>query len=433
MSTIVLQYALNPTTEQEEKLKSHSGAVRFAYNWLLNEVLNNWAKVKNSETNEYLNTSSYALRNHLNAHKEEVAPWWKENSKEAFATGANNLSLALKGYYNKRTGLPKFKKRDLNHSEGVTFTTGTRRLEQGDKYITLPRLETIKLHEKATKARWLLNHGAKLTLASVKYSRTRWFVTLTFRVNEDLEQQYHLKRTKKDKKRSAIGVDLGVKNLAVFSDGTVIENPRIYEKYLKKLRRLNKRLSRRQGLDKKTGQMPSRRYERAKADVARMHAKIANIEEDNLHKLSKRLVDDYSLIGLEDLNVAGMVKNHRLSRRIAHAQFGKLRQLVAYKSAWYGSKTVLIDRFYPSTQVCSQCGARSKVKILLHVRMFECDNCGVRIDRDLNAAINIEKQAVAQSCGETLNGRGDGSTGLVSPSETPVCEAISESKILTIA
>lgn len=424
---INLAYALHPTSEQTAKLSSHEGAVRYAYNYALHHTLTNWANVKNGTEAEYINTTAYAMRKKFNTEKDTIAPWWKENSKEAYNTGFANYQAAIKNYYAKRTGLPRYKTKHLDNTEGITFTTGTRRLEDDRRHFTLPVIGTVRLHERATKLAYLQRHGGRITNVTVKYSRCRWFLTVTVRVSDDLHARYHLLRTKRDKKRS-VGVDLGVKYAAVFSDGTVVSNPRSYEKVLRKLRRQQKELSRRKKFDKRTGELASKRYERSKEKVRKTYAKVTNQEVDFAHKLSKRLVDEFTLVGLEDLNVAGMVRNRRLARHIAHAGFGRLRLFTTYKGELYGSEVRFVGRFYPSSKTCSGCGV-VKAKLSLSERVFECSSCGVKLDRDLNAALNIEKQVVAQSCGETLNGQGEGSAGSVKPNETSFSELSSESSL----
>lgn len=417
--TITLQYALKPNKEQLEKLSSHSGAARFTYNWSLHKIYQNWEQVKNGEVKEYLKINLPAMRKLFNQEKDEIAPWWKENGKSAYDTGFTNAVNAFDRYFKGLSKKPKFKTKNTMNKESIDITTGVRRLEEDRKHFTLAKIGTVKLHEKATKLAYLLRHGGRITNVNVKYARTRWFINITIRVSDELFKQYHLLRTKKDKKR-IVGVDVGIKNAAIFSDGTVIENIQSYEKQVKKLRRLNKELSRRRKFNKTTGEVASNRYEKTRKKLQKQYAKVSNQELDFSHKLSKKLVDEYGIIGLEDLNVAGMMKNRKLSRRIAHASFGRLKILTEYKSSFYGSETVLIDRFYPSSKSCSKCGA-VKAKLSLKERVYHCENsdCGLVMDRDLNAAVNIEKYA-AQSCGEALNGQGDESAGLVEvlPSET---------------
>jgi putative transposase len=369
------------------------------------------------------------LRKIWNQEKHAIAPWYSENSKEAYDSGLRNLSNAVSRYYKKISGRPNYKHKKYSDTEGITFATGSRYLDMETKrHFTVPRIGRVRLHERARRLAWLLNQpGTSLGLMTVKRAQARWHLSMNLRVTDETWVKYHNQRTKKDKKK-VVGVDLGIKHAAVFSDGTVIENKRYYEKTLKKLRRLNKQLSRRRKYNKKTGEVPSSRYLKTKNNLAKAHARITNQEVDYAHKLSKQLVDNYEIIGLEDLNVAGMVKNGRLSRRIAHASFGRLRRFTTYKAGWYGAKVVLVDRFYPSSKTCSDCGA-VKTKLSLSERTYNCDKCGLVIDRDLNAAINIKN--VAQSCRETLNGRGGGSSGLCSrTSETIPVETISQALLV---
>ena len=419
---IVLQYALDPTPTQEQAFSSHAGAVRYAYNWALAKVEENWAERNNDPTVPYINSTMIGLRKVWNQEKHVLAPWYGENSKEAYESGLRNLSNAVTRYYKKISGRPNFKQKRYSDTEGITFANGNRLDATTKRHFVLPRIGRVRLHEKARRLSWLLAQpGSSMGLVTVKKSRARWNLSINIRVTDETWVKYHNQRTKKDKKK-VVGVDVGIKHAAVFSDGTVIENQRYYEKTLKKLRKLNKELSRRQKYNKTTGEAPSKRYLKTKDKLAKAHARVSNQEIDHAHKLSKQLVDNYEVIGLENLNVAGMVRNGRLSRHISHASFGRLRAWVTYKAQWYGSKVMLVDRFYPSSKTCSDCGA-VKTKLPLSERSYNCNDCGLVIDRDLNAAINIRN--VAQSCGETLNGRGGISSGLLASETTPV-ETISQ-------
>lgn len=422
---ITLQYATDPSPTQLDQLSSHAGAVRYAYNYGLNKILTNWKNVREGTETDYINSSAYSLRKLFNQEKQEIAPWWAENNKEAYNTGFSNLERALKNYYAKRSQIPRFKNKFLNDNEGIIFTTNTRRLEADGRHFTVPTIGTLRLHERAKKLSYLLKHGGRVTNVTLKYSRTRWYITITTRVPIELYTQYHLLRTRKDKKK-AVGVDVGLKHAAVFSDGTIIENPRSYEKQLRKLRRLNKELARRKKYNKRTGEAPSKRYEKTRANLRKTYAKVSNQERDFTHKLTKRLVDEYEFIGIEDLNVKGMVKNKHLSRSITHAGWGRFKTFLEYKAALYGSEIIKVDRFYPSSKTCSDCGV-AKAKLPLSQRTFECGSCGLVIDRDLNAALNIKQEIVAQSCGETLNDhRGASSDPL--EDETSTVEMISNTR-----
>jgi putative transposase len=427
---ITLQYSLGPTPAQEQAFSSHVGAVRYAYNWALARVQKNWEERNKNPETPYIDSSMIGLRKVWNQEKHEIAPWYGENSKEAYDSGLRNLSNAVNRYYKKISGKPNAKHKKYSDTEGIAFTTGQRYLDPVTKrHFILPRIGRVRLHERATKLSWLLNQdGTSMGNVTLKRARARWNISINLKVTDETWVKYHNQRTKKDKKK-VVGVDVGIKHAAVFSDGTVIENKRYYEKALKKLRRLNKELSRRRKYNKTTGEVPSNRYLKTKDKLAKAHARVSNQERDYAHKLSKHLVDAYELIGLEDLNVKGMVRNGRLSRHIAHASFGRLRLWTTYKASWYGSKVVLVDRYYPSSKTCSDCGA-VKTKLSLSERSYNCDNCGLVIDRDLNAAINI-RNTVAQSCRETLNGRGGGSSGLcASTSETISVETISHALLV---
>jgi putative transposase len=198
---------------------------------------------------------------------------------------------------------------------------------------------------------------------------------------------------------SAVGVDVGVHNLAVLSTGATIPNPRALEQSLRKLRRLNRQLARRR--------LQSKRRRRTWRQLARVHARAANLRRDALHKLTTSLATQHGTVVVEQLNVAGMVRNRRLARAISDTGMALLRRQLAYKSTWYGSRLVVADRFYPSSKTCSGCGW-VKAKLPLAERTFCCEACGLQMDRDLNAARNLAKltEFVAQSGWETPNARG---------------------------
>ena len=195
-------------------------------------------------------------------------------------------------------------------------------------------------------------------------------------------------------KRGAVGVDLGVKRLATLSDGTVIANPRALGARLKALRKAQRALSR-----KIKG---SARREKAKVRVAKLHARVADVRADAVHKATAMIAQTYSVVCVEDLNVAGMVKNRCLARSVSDASLGEFRRQLEYKTARSVAVLRVVDRWYPSSKTCSKCGV-VKAKLSLSERTFNCDACGASMDRDLNASINIR---VAGSAPETLNARG---------------------------
>jgi putative transposase len=205
---------------------------------------------------------------------------------------------------------------------------------------------------------------------------------------------------------TAVGVDLGVKSLAVLSTGEVIDNPRHLEIVQRRLRRSQRQASRRRGPDRRTRATPSRRWRRTRARVARLHAAVANARRDGLHQLSTRLVRSYGTVVLEDLNVAGMTRNRRLARHVAGVGMAELRRQIEYKARWAGVHVYVADRWFPSSKTCSACGV-VKAKLCLSERVYRCDACGFVCDRDLNAARNLAAlvrcEASSPSCGATVN------------------------------
>ena len=384
---------LDPTPSQERLMASHAGAARFAYNAGL-------AHVKEALDNgDPADWSHYGLIRWWNANKDELAVnrdtgevWWSQNSKEAYsmglrslARGFSNWSKSRKGQRKgKRIGFPKFKSK--NTVASFAYSTGFTAPKSSDPYgLKLPRIGRVHCMENVYER----VNGAHLIRISVSRRAGRWYASLT------VEREPAAPVSVSAPKGGAVGVDLGVKNLATLSDGTVVENPRPLKKSERKLKRAQQALSR-----KVKG---SNRCERARARVARLHARVANQRLDAMHKLTTRLTREYSDVSIEDLHVAGMVKNHHLAKSIMDAAFGEFRRQLEYKTVRTGARLHVVDRWYRSSKTCSGCG-EVKAKLSLNERTYKCDNCGLTMDRDLNAAINI---CVAGSAPETLNAHGE--------------------------
>ena len=387
---------------------SHAGASRFAFNAGL-------AHVKAGiEAGEKLDWSYYALVRWWNANKDALAvdadgaPWWRENSKEAANTGLDALAKGLSNWAKSRkgarkgrkVGFPKFKSKD-RATPRFAYTTGAFGLIEGDpKALRLPKIGRVHCMEDVAER----VGDARVLRMTVSRRAGRWFAALAVERDD--------KPVTKPPQGGAVGVDLGVKTLATLSDGTVIENPRCLAASERRLKKAQKALSR-----KVKG---SRRRAKARAKVARIHARVANQRQDAIHKATTWLASTYSGICIEDLNAAGMVKNHHLAKAVSDAAFGEFRRQLEYKTARTGARLHVIDRWYPSSKTCSKCGA-VKAKLSLSERVFHCDACGLSIDRDLNAAVNIK---VAGSAPETINARGgdtsraDTTSGNANPTET---------------
>ena len=386
-----VKVALDPTPAQERLLLSHAGAARFAFNAGL-------AHVKAGiEAGDKLDWSFYALVRWWNANKDALAVnpatgvvWWSQNSKEAYSMALRNLAQALSNWAKsrngqrkgKRVGFPRF--RTKNHTMRFAYSTGFTAPTARDPYgLKLPRIGRVHCMEDVSSR----VGDARVLRMTVSRRAGRWYASLTVERDD--------KPVTRAPKGGAVGVDLGVKTLATLSDGTVIENPRPLRKSERRLKRAQKALSRKA--------MDSKRRAKARAKVARLHARVANQRLDAMHKLTTRLARTYSDVSVEDLNAAGMVKNHHLAKAIMDAAFGEFRRQLEYKTARTGATLHVIDRWYPSSKTCSACGA-VKAKLSLSERVFHCDACGLSIDRDLNAAVNIK---VAGSAPETINAHGE--------------------------
>jgi putative transposase len=400
MATVMRAYrfALDPTPTQRRALASHCGGARFAYNWglrLVEERLEQRRAGQDVEVPWTLPT----LRREWNGAKDRVAPWWAENSKEAYSSGLDGLARALKNWGDSRNGrrkgrlmgFPRAKKKGRAR-DTCRFTTGAIRVLADRKHVQLPRIGVIKSHESTRKLARRIEQGtARVLAATIARTADRWFVAFTVQVE--------LRLPARNGATSVVGVDVGIHHLAVLSTGAVVANPRPLQRSLRQVRRLDRELARRRP--------GSSRRERTRRRLSRVHARAANVRYDALHKLTTTLATGHGTVVVEDLNVAGMIRNRRLARAIHDSGMGELHRQLAYKTSWRGSRLVLADLFFPSSKTCSSCGM-VKAKLTLAERTFRCEACGLLLDRDLNAAQNLARlaESVAQSSWETKNARG---------------------------
>jgi putative transposase len=394
--TMVLQaykFALDPTPRQRRALASHCGAARVAYNWGL-ELVKSRLDQRRGGDNIEVPWTLLELRREWNRAKQHVAPWWAENSKEAYSSGLDGLARALKNWSDSRSGQRKGRpmgfprrKRKRRTRDTCRFTTGAIHVLPDRKHVQLPRLGILKTHESTRKlARRIEKDTARVLAATISRTADRWYVSFTVEVERSIPVS--------NCRPTVLGVDVGVNHLAVLSTGERVSNPRALESVQRSRRRLQRRWSRRERSRMAEGrERPSRRQLRTRRQLARLEARAANIRSNELHQLTKRLVSNHGAIVVEQLNVIGMLRNRRLARVVADAGFGEIRRLLRYKAVWYGATLVVADLFYPSTKTCSGCGA-AKGKLPLAQRIFRCEGCGAVIDRDLNAARNLAKLVV---------------------------------------
>jgi putative transposase len=398
------RFALDPTPARERALRSHAGAARFAWNWGLAKCRERYA----AEGKWYSGAELHKLWNAEKKADPSLA-WWAENSKCAYQESFRNLDRALRDFVKsnkgqrkgKRLGFPKFKKRG-KALDSFRFGGGVMRCSGST--VTLPRLGTVKTHEPTEKlARKLEDGSARILSATVSRTAQRWFVSFTVEVDRDTPQRHA-------RPRSAVGVDLGVKTLLTGVDdaGRVIEvkGPKPLRANLRRLRRASRDCSRKQ-----PGSAGRRK---STARLARIHARVANVRADALHKATSALAREYETVAVEDLNVTGMTANRKLARAVSDQGFGVARRMLAYKTEREGGTLVVAGRWYPSSKTCSACGWR-KPSLTLAERVFACEQCGHQEDRDVNAARNLLKLAASgaesiNACGGTvrpgLAGRG---------------------------
>jgi putative transposase len=317
------------------------------------------------------------LRRQLNEVKREQFPWMLEVTKAAPQQAIKNLGAAFKRFFSGKGKYPKFKKKGIHDS--FRAENGPDTFELKGRRIKLPVVGWVRLHEP-------LRFAGRPVSATVSRVADRWFVS----VQVEIEPQASVP----DNQGKAVGVDLGVKALATMSDGSVFEGPKALRHYLAKVKRLSRSRTR------KAKRSANRR--RAEAILARLHARISNIRKDALHKLTTDITRRFQVIGIEDLNVRGMMANRVLARSIVDMGFHEFRRQLAYKASMHGGVVVVAPRFYPSSKMCSDCG-HVVPTLPLSVREWTCPACGVVHDRDHNAAVNLERLAVSSTvtaCGE---------------------------------
>jgi putative transposase len=396
MSTIQRAYktelALNHA--QVTACKQHAGAARWAYNWGL-------ARKQDEYRRTGTTPSAIDLHRDLNALKTTDVPWMYAVSKcapqealrnldRAFAHFFRRVQLKREGKHRGKLGYPQRKSK--KRGPGSFRLAGS--IVVFPDAIQLPRLGRLRLKERGYLPP--ADTEAKILSATVSEHAGHWYVSLL------VEQE----RTVPVNTGAVVGLDLGVKTLATLSDGTVIPNPRPLKRRLKKLKRLHRAVSR-----KVKG---SKNRRKAARRLARLYRTVSNQRQDTLQQLSTQLARTKSVVVIENLNVAGMLKNHHLAQAIADVGFAEFRRQLRYKAEWYGSRVVLADRWEPSSKTCSGCGWYDET-LELADRVFHCRNphrpeCSLVLDRDLNAAINLAK--LAGSSSESRNACGEGSAGL---------------------
>jgi putative transposase len=369
------QIQMNPNNQQANYFVRACGIARFVYNWALSEWIHQY------EAGD--KPSVYGLKKKFNAIKREQYPWILEVTKCAPEQAFNNLGKAFKGFFRnlkagRKSGYPCFKKRSKSKD---SFYLSNDQFQLNGKSIKIPKLGWVKMREK-------LRLDGKIMSAVVSRTAGRWFVSI----------QVEIEAPEFQVGGSALGVDLGIKELATVSDGRVFGNPRPLKTKKRQLRLYQKAVSR-----KKRG---SNNRKKAIHRLQRLHYQISCIRKDAQHKATTAITTGCRLLGIESLQVKGMLKNHKLARALSDASMGEVLRQLEYKADGKGITLVKADKFYPSSKTCSGCGSM-KIDLALGDRVYRCKHCGLELDRDLNAALNLKNLAV----GSTVSACRLGSSG----------------------
>lgn len=343
---------LDPTSEQETYFRKAAGTARFTFNWGLAQ----WQ----DQYKDGQKPSAYGLKKQFNVIKKQAFPWVSDVTKCAPEGAFVNLGKAFTNFFAGRARYPRFKKRGVHDS----FSLSNDQFRLRETAIKIPKLGWVKMTE-------TLRFSGKILSAVVSRVADMWFVSIGVDAENPCEPCEN---------QATVGVDVGIKTLATLSTGEVVENPKALRTYERRLKRLQRKLS------KKT--KGSKNRDKLKMRIARMHYRIRCLRQDVTHKLTTSLTQRFKVITVEDLNVAGMLKNHKLAKSISDANFSEIFRQLGYKSKLRENVLQQADRFYASSQLCSECGEKHP-NLTLAVRIFECPSCGMVKDRDVNAACNL--------------------------------------------
>jgi putative transposase len=370
-----IKIRLEPNNVQKTMFKKHCGIARASYNWGVYECKNAY------ELTGKVPSAFDLCKRHIKEVK-SVKPYYYEVSGKVSQKALKYLGDAYKNFYKHKKALPTFKKKGSKDSFYLERydTTG---IEIIENRIKLPKIGWVRMSET-----FIPPHSIKAIVVS--RHADDWFVSFHY--------EFEPKHTVKTK--GVVGVDLGIKTLATLSDWTIFPSIKPFKKHQRKLKLLQRKASKK---FIKGSKQQSNNYTKAQKKVAKCYKRIGDVRKDYTHKITSYLTKNHDEIVIENLNIKGMSSNHKLANAILDGGFYEFKRQLGYKCEWYGSKLTIVSRWYPSSKLCSCCGNK-KQELKLSERIYKCDVCNFKIDRDLNASINLKNMAVSftvSACGET--------------------------------
>ena len=370
---------LKPNNKAKTHFKKAFGCARLAYNWALAKWQENYKLG--------IKSSSYELQKEFNKIKKTQFPYALDVSTYATNQPFRNFDKAVQKFFNDlkqgKVSYPKFKKKKDN--SGSFYIPGQKTEIINKKYLWVPKLGLVKMCDK-------LRFNGKIINVVISQKANKFFASFSMEITKEEYERTH--KVVKDE-RLSVGIDLGISNFATLSNGLVIKAPKPLDNLTRLLTRRQRQLNKKQHPKTKGEALQdvkkSNNYIKASNKLIKLHTRIANIRLDFLHKLTSHLVRNYESISLETLSTNNMMKNHRLAKSLSDVSFYKFNEILEYKARYNGVSITRADRFYPSSKTCSHCGS-IKSNLSLSQRVFVCDECGFKIDRDLNASINLHKQ-----------------------------------------